>query len=79
MTAILRAHVLSVRSSQLRFSVRGTRGTFIKYGVDVQENQLKAIATPKAVFEEQYGKEPESIWGTVENLGADQATVIQST
>jgi hypothetical protein len=78
MTATLRAHILSVRSAQLRFLVRGTRGSFVKYGLDVQEDQLKAISTPKAVFEEQYGKEPESIWGTVETLGTDQVTVIQS-
>jgi hypothetical protein len=59
--------------------VRGTRGTFIKYGIDVQEDQLKTMSTPKFIFEEQYGKEPESIWGTVENLATDNVTVTQST
>lgn len=76
---ILRAHILSVRSPQLRYIVRGTRGTYTKFGLDVQEDQLKVISTPQAIFEEQYGKEPESIWGTLECLEADGATVIKST
>ena len=58
--------------------VRGTRGTFVKYGIDVQEDQLKAMSTPRFIFEEQYGKEPESIWGTVENLATDDSSLIQS-
>ena len=59
--------------------VRGTRGTFIKYGLDVQEDQLKAMSTPKAILEEQYGKEPQTIWGTVETIGTDSTTVTQTT
>jgi predicted dehydrogenase len=77
-TAILRAHILSARSPQLRFVVRGTRGTFIKYGLDLQEDQLKAMSTPKVIFEEHYGKEPESIWGTVETLATDNVTISRS-
>jgi len=77
-TAILRAHILSVRSPQLRYMVRGTQGTYIKYGLDVQEDQLKVISTPEAILEVQYGKEPESIWGTLENIEADGITVTKS-
>ncbi|KAJ8516384.1 hypothetical protein ONZ45_g6298 [Pleurotus djamor] len=72
MTAILRAHILSVRSQQLRYLVRGTQGTYIKYGVDVQEDQLKTFTNPSTeVFTSNFGHEPESLWGTVETLKAD--------
>lgn len=78
-TAILRGHILSVRSPQVRYVVRGTHGTFLKYGVDVQEDQLKVILSPAAIAQnEQYGVEPEDIWGTVESLDAD-GKVVKST
>ncbi|THV08696.1 NAD-P-binding protein [Dendrothele bispora CBS 962.96] len=70
-TAILRAHILSVKSPQLRYIVRGTKGSYTKYGVDVQEDQLKAIAKPEDIFKEGHGKEPESLWGTVETIQED--------
>jgi predicted dehydrogenase len=31
-----------------RFSIHGTRGSFVKYGLDVQEDQLKAGLRPPA-------------------------------
>ncbi|TFY80813.1 hypothetical protein EWM64_g3195 [Hericium alpestre] len=67
-TAILRAHILSVRAIQPRFTVRGTKGTYLKFGVDVQEDQLKAIPSFNDIQEKGFGVEPEAIWGTVENL-----------
>ncbi|KAI0722261.1 oxidoreductase [Cerioporus squamosus] len=77
-TAVLRGHILSVRASQVRYVVRGTHGTFLKSGVDVQEDQLKAIPSPAGIVQDQtYGVEPEDIWGTVENVGPD-GKVIQS-
>jgi predicted dehydrogenase len=76
--AILRAHVLSVRSLQLRFKVRGTRGTFIKYGLDTQEAQLRVLSTPNDIFAADFGTEPTEIWGTLENTGAD-GSVDKST
>ncbi|TBU23481.1 oxidoreductase [Dichomitus squalens] len=69
-TAILRGHILSVRSPQVRYVVRGTHGTYLKYGVDVQEDQLKVIPSPAGIVQsESYGVEPEEIYGTVESLG----------
>ncbi|KAJ7591200.1 NAD(P)-binding protein [Mycena floridula] len=66
-TAILRAHILSVTEKQVRFIVRGTRGTFRKVGLDIQEPQLKAMAHPSEIFTmANYGKEPKEIWGTLE-------------
>ena len=76
---ILRGHILSVRSPQVRYVVRGTKGTFLKYGVDVQEDQLKVIPRPAEMFGNQaYGMEPEDIWGTVQNMGEDGRVVESS-
>jgi len=58
--------------------VRGTKGTYTKYGLDVQEDQLKVISSPKAILEDQYGMEPEYLWGTVEKIEADDLTVTAS-
>ena len=57
-----------MRAPQLRFIARGTDGTFTKYGLDVQEDQLKAIQKPGEIFSENFGKEPEEIWGFVETI-----------
>ncbi|KAH9482820.1 putative oxidoreductase C26H5.09c [Psilocybe cubensis] len=78
LTAILRSHILSVRSPQLRYVVRGTKGTYTKFGVDVQEDQLKVISSPKAILEGQYGMEPDYLWGTIERIEADDTTVTRS-
>lgn len=78
-TVILRAHILSVRSPQLRYVVRGTQGTYSKFGVDLQEDQLKVISSPSAILEDQYGREPECLWGTIEKMEADEITVTKST
>ncbi|KAF9029462.1 NAD-P-binding protein [Hymenopellis radicata] len=77
-TAILRGHILSARSKQLRYLVRGTKGTYIKYGVDVQEDQLKIIDAPASIFKTGYGLEPESLWGSLDNI-QDNGSVVQST
>ena len=59
--------------------MRGTHGTFQKFGVDVQEDQLKVIPSPAGILQDQaYGVEPEDIWGTVETIGADGRVVKQT-
>ncbi|KAF7301390.1 NAD binding rossmann fold [Mycena indigotica] len=77
-TAIARAHFLSVRSPQPRYYIMGTKGSYIKYGVDVQEDQLKAISSPKAIHTDDFGVEPENLWGTLECLEADDVTMNKS-
>ncbi|KAH7929495.1 NAD(P)-binding protein [Leucogyrophana mollusca] len=77
-TVLLRSHILSVKAPQLRYAIRGTKGMFTKYGLDVQEDQLKAMPTVASISEAGYGKEPEAIWGTVENLGEDGATITKT-
>ncbi|KAJ7047504.1 hypothetical protein C8F04DRAFT_1059091 [Mycena alexandri] len=74
-TVIARAQLTSVRALQPRYVVLGTKGSFVKYGVDIQEDQLKVISTPNAVHEKGYGVEPESIWGTVECIEEDDVTM----
>ena len=78
LTVTLKAHCLSVRSPQVRYIVRGTRGTYTKYGLDVQEDQLRVISSPSAILEERYGMEPEYLWGTLEKIEADDLTVTKS-
>lgn len=48
-----------------RFEVHGSNGSFLKYGFDPQEDQLKLGMTPK---EEQWGKEPEDQYAQVITL-----------
>lgn len=72
LTAILRAHILSAKSKQLRFVVRGTKGTYTKYGIDPQEDTLRALASPASILSDvQYGIEPENIWGNLETVRED--------
>jgi len=68
LTVILRAAILSVHSRSVRYVVRGTKGTFHKYGVDVQEDQLRAITDPTSIHESGFGREPRDIHGTIDNL-----------
>lgn len=62
----------------MRYVIRGTTGTFSKYGVDVQEDQLKSIAAPADIFTNAaYGQEPEELFGVVESLEGED--VVKST
>jgi hypothetical protein len=76
-TAILRGHILSVRAKQPRFQVRGTKGTYVKYGVDIQEDQLRVIPSVDKIHGEGFGVEPEDLWGTLDNM-QDDGTVATS-
>ncbi len=55
----------------------GDHGTFIKYGMDVQEEALKKGLTPDT---SDWGHEPEAIWGklTAEENGVDITRTIES-
>jgi hypothetical protein len=56
---VLRPHILSVRSPQLRYKVRDTEGTFVKCGLDTHEAQLAVLGTKWDGF----NTEPEGISG----------------
>ena len=61
---------LLVREPTPRYMLHGTKGSFVKYGIDIQEDQLKAGLRPG---DETFGKEPASQWGLLntELYGAD--------
>jgi hypothetical protein len=65
---------LSVKKSQLRFSVKGTKGSFEKKGLDPQEDQLKA--RKPSPIDPEFGREAEAIFGTLDTLAENGA--IQS-
>jgi len=60
----IKGNMLTKEERRVRFSVHGVEGSYIKYGLDVQEDQLKSGMTPlknKEVFgieekEEQWGE-----------------------
>ncbi|KKY23527.1 putative nad binding rossmann fold [Diplodia seriata] len=62
MLATARAAVMSPEEEQLRYWVRGDKGSFKKFHLDVQEDQLLAGLRPG---QEGYGVEPESHHGTL--------------
>ena len=49
-----------VREEGPRYSLHGTKGSFLKYGIDPQEEMLKQGGNPSLP---DWGKEPESQWG----------------
>lgn len=51
--------------------MRGTKGSFVKYGLDVQENQLRAMKSPSDMFTPGFGQEPDYIAGELFIMGAD--------
>ena len=55
----LRAGYL-MREETPRYIIHGTQGSYVKYGLDPQEEQLKAGALPQSPG---WGCEPESQWG----------------
>jgi predicted dehydrogenase len=55
----LRASFL-VREETPRYYIHGTEGSFVKYGIDPQEEMLKVGISPSLA---DWGKEPESQWG----------------
>lgn len=65
MLATARASVVSLQARQLRYWVRGERGSFTKFHLDCQEDQLKAGLRPG---DSGYGMEPEDRYGTLTTM-----------
>ena len=59
------------------FQVHGTKGSFVKYGLDVQEENLDKGAIPNTP---DWGSEPEAIWGVLEAEcnGVNMRSIIES-
>ncbi|KAL7423112.1 hypothetical protein Q5752_002411 [Cryptotrichosporon argae] len=58
----VQATMLSSLPEQVRFVVKGTRGSWVKHGLDLQEPFLRA---GKKVTDDGYGIEAEDAWGTL--------------
>jgi predicted dehydrogenase len=66
-----------VREPNPRFILHGTEGSFVKYGLDVQEADMKAGIIPGI---DGWGEEPEEMWGILNTTidGLDVNGHIQS-
>jgi scyllo-inositol 2-dehydrogenase (NADP+) len=64
-TALLRSTLTAVTPGP-RFTVYGTSGSFVKWGIDPQEDALKAGA---GFSDPGFGEEPESAWGELQVAG----------
>lgn len=60
---LLKAGMLVREEPKTRFVLHGTRGSFVKHGLDPQEDELKAGRTPA---EPGWGEEPEEWWGALD-------------
>jgi scyllo-inositol 2-dehydrogenase (NADP+) len=68
--ALLRATMIAYVAGP-RFVLNGTLGSFVKHGMDPQENELKAGAEPGTPG---WGEDPKSCWGTLTRV-SDQGTI----
>jgi predicted dehydrogenase len=78
MLATVKAGVISPQLQQLRFWVRGDRGSFLKYGFDPQEAQLKRGMRPSDEdfgIEEEEGENCHGILTVVRNNDAETTFV----
>ncbi|QNI33023.1 Gfo/Idh/MocA family oxidoreductase [Alloacidobacterium dinghuense] len=66
LTAYLRASTLT-KAPGARFTLHGTQGSFVKFGLDPQEDQLKGGILFDAPG---FGQEPEEAWGKLYMEGA---------
>lgn len=62
MVVTISGSILSCLPRQLRFRIRGSKGSFIKYGLDPQEANLKLIGGRTDVGKG-FGEEKEEMWG----------------
>jgi len=68
MLATVKAAVISPETEQLRYWVRGDKGSFKKFFLDCQEDQLKAGQTPDA---KEFGVEDESHHGALTTVTSE--------
>jgi predicted dehydrogenase len=58
------------------FLIHGTKGSFIKYGMDPQEARLRAENPPQGLdWGADWGGDPEELWGTLSLVGAPSVQV----
>jgi len=74
----VRSSILSCLIPQLRYTVKGTKAAWVKYGLDVQEPQLRR-PTPMSLDDPEFGVEPkdhEGILTTADASGAMTSTRV---
>ena len=60
----IQGSILSCLPAQQRFLIRGTKGSYIKHGVDPQESFLKKVGSSNEMRGD-WGVESEDAWGTL--------------
>jgi scyllo-inositol 2-dehydrogenase (NADP+) len=73
--AMARARIIAF-SPGPHFLLHGTKGSFVKYGVDPQEARLRAGDFPQGTdWGADWGEEAESLWGTLSLVGEPSVKV----
>jgi scyllo-inositol 2-dehydrogenase (NADP+) len=73
--AMVRARIIAFAPGP-HFLIHGTKGSFIKYGVDPQEARLRGGDFPQGTdWGADWGEEPESLWGTLSLVGEPSVKV----
>jgi predicted dehydrogenase len=68
--ALARARIVSFAPGP-HFLIHGTKGSFVKYGMDPQEARLRGQNVPQGTdWGADWGEEAESLWGTLSLVGA---------
>jgi predicted dehydrogenase len=66
---MLRARILAYAPGP-HFLIHGTKGSFVKYGMDPQEARLRGGDSPRGFdWGEEWGRESEEMWGTLSLVG----------
>ncbi|KAI8317315.1 hypothetical protein K4K59_008614 [Colletotrichum sp. SAR11_240] len=60
----IKTGIITHMQDQLKYFVRGTKGTYLKFGTDPQESQA-AAAPGKPATADNFGVESERLWGTL--------------
>jgi scyllo-inositol 2-dehydrogenase (NADP+) len=66
---------MMVADGGARYRIHGTKGSYIKYGLDVQESQLRAGMPAN---DAQFGVEPESQWGRLTRGATGQSELVST-
>jgi scyllo-inositol 2-dehydrogenase (NADP+) len=67
--AMLRARIIAAAPGA-HLLIHGTKGSFVKYGMDPQEERLRSDNVPDGIdWGADWGEEPEELWGTLSLVG----------
>ncbi|WP_114209688.1 Gfo/Idh/MocA family oxidoreductase [Acidisarcina polymorpha] len=71
LTVLLRS-TMTAAIPGARFTLHGTQGSFVKFGIDPQEDAIKAGVT---IGSPGWGEEPESLWGTLKLADGSESRI----